>query len=176
MLRRCRLRYGALWAHSGGAGEPTLHGAGVDEAGLLELQIAAREDGEIRNALDVVAGGEFGELLGVDLEDDGLACEVVGDLGHMRCGHAAGAAPGCPEIDEDGDFAVADDLVELRGADGQRLGDGRQRLLAGAAAARVGEVIGGDSVGFSAGRTVSDHRLIWMQQSRFWDQGPGSRV
>jgi len=60
-------------------------------------------------------GRRAGELLGIDFEDNGAAGEVAGDLGDVGRGHAAGAAPGGPEIDEDGNFAVAKDLVELVG-------------------------------------------------------------
>src|SRR5580700_522929 len=56
-----------------GAGKPAFHGVGVDNAGLLKLQGATTEHREVRDALDVVACGQFGEALGVDLEDDGLA-------------------------------------------------------------------------------------------------------
>src|SRR5262249_27355102 len=57
----------------------------------------------------------------------------------------AGAAPLGPEVDEDGDAGVLDDLVEELGVGGDGLVDGRERVFAGAAAAGVGEGVGGDA-------------------------------
>ena len=138
---------------SAGAGEPGFHGVGVDQAGLLEGEVAAAEHCEVRDALDLIACGEFGVLLRVDFEDDGAAGEIAGGLRNVGGGHTAGSAPGGPEIDEDGDAGFADDFVELGGADGDGLGDGRKRILAVAAAASIREVARGDAVGFAASGT-----------------------
>src|ERR1700679_1923515 len=100
-----------------GACEPTLHGVCVHYTCLLELKLAAREYGEVRDAADVIPRGEFGDSPGVDLQHDGAAREVVRHLGNMRRSHMARATPFCPEIHEDGYFAVAHYLVELRKAD-----------------------------------------------------------
>src|SRR6185312_2899170 len=97
----------------GGAREPGFHRVRIDEARLLKLKIAPREDGKVRNALHVEASSERRVLLRVDLEDDGLTGEIARNLRDMRRGHAAGAAPCGPEVHEDGNFAVADDLIEL---------------------------------------------------------------
>jgi hypothetical protein len=164
---------GGVWfsirrQRSGGACEPALHGVGVDQACLLKLKVAAGEYGEVGNALHVVARGELGELLCIDLKDDGLAGEIARDLGDMGRRHAAGTAPGRPEIDEDGNFAVADDFVELLRCDGEGIGDGREWRLAGAAASCIGEVVRRDSIRLSAGWAISDDGhgdvLCWFRR------------
>jgi hypothetical protein len=83
----------------------------------LELKATAREYGEVRNTLNLVSRSKFREPLRVDLKHDGSACEVMRDLGNMRRRHPARATPLCPKIDEDRNFAVANNLVELFGAD-----------------------------------------------------------
>lgn len=90
---------------------------------MLELEPAVGEDSEIGDALDTVTGSEIGVAFGIDLEDDGAAGELAGGLGDVGRSHAAGSAPGGPEIDEDRDFALADNLIEFGGVDFYRLGD-----------------------------------------------------
>src|SRR5580765_4438570 len=107
-------------------GEPAFHRVGVDQAGLLELKVAAGEYREVRYPADVVPGCQFGELLSIDLQHDGPPGEVTGDLGHVRRGHAARTTPCRPEIHEDWDFAVANNFVELRGAHLRGFGHRRQ--------------------------------------------------
>lgn len=97
--------------------QPVLHRVCVHQACLLELKSTAREDSEIRNALDVVSCGQLRVFLRIDFEHYGPTCEISSDLGNMRRRHPAWAAPGCPKIDKDRDFAVANNFVKLRGAD-----------------------------------------------------------
>jgi hypothetical protein len=123
---------------------------------LLELKAATHEDGEVGNALDVIPRGKLRVLFGVDFEDDSLTGEVARDLGDVGRGRTAGAAPGRPKINEDGNFAVADDFVELVGADCDGRGGWGQRRFAGAASAGVGKVPGGNSIWLCAGGAVSN--------------------
>ena len=123
---------------------------------MLEAQLSAAEDGEVGDALNVIAGGQLRVLFGIHFEDEGLAGEVAGGLGDMRSGHAAGSAPGGPEIHENRNFGVAEDLVELGGTDGEGLGDGWEGIFAGAAAACVGQVTGGDAIGLTTGWAGAD--------------------
>jgi hypothetical protein len=118
----------------------------ADEAGLLEDGCAVREDDEVGDTAHLKAGRELGICLGVDLEDDGFAGHIGGGAGDLRGCGSAGTAPGCPEVDEDGDLRVPGDVVEEGGVGGQGLGERWKRGLAGAAAAGVGEVLGGDTV------------------------------
>ena len=83
---------------------------------MLELKATASEYGEVRNSLDVISRGQFREPFGVDLKHHGMAREVQRDLCNMRRCHPARAAPGRPEINEHGNFAVANNFVEFLGA------------------------------------------------------------
>jgi len=115
-------------------------------AGLLLEDAAGFEDDEVRNALDVEAGGEVGVAVGVDFEDDGFAGEVGGDAADLRSDHATRAAPSGPKIDENGDARVAFNVFEGRGIDVEGFGERCERRLAGSAAASVGEVLGRHAV------------------------------
>jgi hypothetical protein len=107
------LHWRTVKAHLGGAREPTLHRIRVHQTGLLELKATVSEYGEVWNALDVIARGKFRELLCVYLEYDGSARKVARDLRNMGRRHPAWPAPGSPEIDEDRNFAVVHNFVEL---------------------------------------------------------------
>ena len=101
----------------GGASQPTLHRARVHQTCLLELKSAVGEHREVRNALDVVSSRKLRVLLCVDLDHDSSPREISSDLSNMGRGHPAWATPRSPEIDEDRDFAFANNFVKLRGAD-----------------------------------------------------------
>src|SRR6476469_5914643 len=100
-------------SESGSAFDPSLHGVGVYQACLLELKAAARKYCEVRNAANVEPRGELREPLCVDFEHDGLSRQIARDLRNVRSGHSAGTAPLGPEINEDGNLAVANELVEF---------------------------------------------------------------
>jgi hypothetical protein len=106
----------AATSSGGCACKPTFHRIGVHQTGLLELKATASEYGEVRNSLDVVSRGKFREAFRVDLKHDGSAREVQCDLCNMRRRHPARAAPGRPEINEHGNFAVANNFVEFLGS------------------------------------------------------------
>ena len=110
-------------------------------------EVAAVEDVEIGDGLDAELGGEGGFGFGVDLEDDGMARHLLGEEFEFRSGHLAGSAPGCPEIDEDGDGGLLDDLGEGVGVDGEGFREGGEESFTVAAAAAMGEMGGGDAVG-----------------------------
>jgi hypothetical protein len=85
-------------------------------------------------------------LLGVYFEDDGVASHVGGGAGDFGCGHAAGTAPVCPEIDQNRDGCGLCDLVEEFGVDLDGLVDGRERVFALAATAGVSQMFCSDAV------------------------------
>ena len=132
------------------AQEPALHRGRIYQACLLELQPAAREHGEVRNALDVVPRCELRVPLGVNLEDDGPSGEIAGGLLYVRRGHAARTAPGRPEIHQHGNLAVTNDLIKLRRADLDGLSHRWQGRLARAASSRVGNVLRRNAIRFPA--------------------------
>jgi hypothetical protein len=70
--------------------------------------------------------------------------------------HPARAAPRSPEINQDWNFAVPDNFVELRGANRNRLGYRRERSFAGAALSGVGKMVRRNSVRLPARRTISN--------------------
>ena len=92
---------------------------------MLELKATASEYGEVWNSPDVVSRGKFRVPFCVDLKHDGSACEVSRDLCDMRGRRSARAAPGRPEINEDRNFAVANNFVEFLGAHLDGLGGRR---------------------------------------------------
>jgi len=141
-----------LWLCSGwsanhhGRLEPRLHLVVADETGLLMHELASGEDGEVRDAADVVAGGELSVLVGVDLEDDGLSSQIGSGAGDFGSCHAARATPLCPEIDEYRHAGMLNHVVKKVDIRRKRFVDGVQCILAGAAAACVCQVRSGDAV------------------------------
>ena len=81
-------------------------------------RLAVREDGDGRDALDAVAGGDL--LLGVDVDLRELdLLRALRDLGlDRRAEGAARPAPGGPEVDDDGMLLGALDHVLLEGGGG----------------------------------------------------------
>jgi hypothetical protein len=114
----------------------------ANETGLLLYELAAGEDGEVGDAAYVVTGRELRVALGVYFEDYGLACGVGGCAGYLGRGCPAGAAPVGPEVDQDWDAGVLDDVVEEGGVGLDGLVEGREWVFAGSATAGVGEVLG----------------------------------
>src|SRR5678815_416805 len=110
----------------------------ADESSLLGDEFAGVEDGKVRDSAHVVPSGEFVVLLGVDLEDEGTALRVDRGLFDLGGGHAAGTAPLGPEVHEDRNAGILDDLVEQGSVGGDRLVDGSELVFAVAAAASVG--------------------------------------
>lgn len=144
------------------ARQPGLHRGGVDQTGLLEGEESVGEDGEVGNPAYVVLRGEGREFLGIDLDDDGASGEIVRSLGDVRSCHAARSAPGCPEIHQDGNLAVANHLLEFVLINLDRIGDWGKRSLARSTASGVGEMGRRNSVGLSARLTIADewHDLL----------------
>src|SRR5579863_5258653 len=95
------------------AGDPTLHGGCIYQARLLELKLTSREHREIGNATDVVLCCQAREPFGVDFHDDCSPSKLSCSLCHVRRRHAARSAPGSPEVRQNRNLAVANDLVEL---------------------------------------------------------------
>jgi hypothetical protein len=126
--------------------EPFLHLMVINQPCLLEDRFAAREDEEVGDASDLVAGGELWVGFGIHFEHDGFAGHVSGGLGYLRGGHAAWSTPLCPEVDKDRDGRVLEDLVKEGRVDREWLGERRQLGLASSAATGSAEVFGGDTI------------------------------
>ncbi len=117
-------------------GEPALHNRCVHQARLLELKLTSREHGEIGNAADVVSCRQARQTFRIDLHHNSTPSEVAGGLRHVRRRHPARPAPGSPEVRQNWNLAVANDLVELLLVDFDGFADCRQLRLAGTAERR----------------------------------------
>ena len=137
----------------------------ADEAGLLLDEVSRCEDGEVGDAADVVACGELGVALGIDFEDECLTGHICGGACDLWGGGAAGATPLGPEVDEDGDAGVADDVVEEGEVDWERLVERGEGIFAGTAAAGIGEVGGVDAVFLLAVFTGSDDGHVRLRRA-----------
>src|SRR6476469_4296222 len=80
------------------ARKPTLHGGCVHQARLLELKLTLREHDKIWNATNVVLCCQVREPFRIDLHHNCTPSELSGGLCHVRRGHTARSAPGCPEV------------------------------------------------------------------------------
>jgi hypothetical protein len=139
-----------------GGFEPAAHLGSGDQTGLLEDHAAVTLHHEVRYGLHAEAGGYVRAVLRIHLEDHRAAGHLLRELLHFRRGHAAGTAPGGPEVRQDGDRGFGDDLRKSRFIDIQRFVQRGKGQFAGAAAAGVGEVFRGNTVSFAAGRAMAD--------------------
>jgi len=64
--------------------------------------LAVAENIQRGNRAYIVLGSEFRIRVDVDFGDDSAPFTLRGDFVERRCHHAAGTAPGCPEIDDHG--------------------------------------------------------------------------
>src|SRR5215472_866666 len=138
--------------------KPALHSRGIYQARLLELKLTSREHCEIGNAADVVLCCQTREPFSIDLHHNCTPREFAGGLGHLRGGHTARSAPGCPEVRQDRNLALANDLVELLLVDFDGFGYCRQLHPAGTAFADIGKVLGGNAIGSTARGAISNQR------------------
>src|SRR5690606_15152820 len=76
--------------------------------------LAAGVDVDRRDAGDAVGLSDLRVLVGVELDDLELVAPLLRELLEDGCDHLAGAAPGCPEVDEDRPVVLQDVLGERR--------------------------------------------------------------
>jgi hypothetical protein len=118
----------------------------AQNARLLPLQFPVAEQGEVGNAAHVVFRRQRRRPLGINLEYQRFSGKTLRCFRNGGSGHFARAAPFCPEIDEHRHLCLVRDLLEKRSIDVNRGTYGRQRLLARATAAGMGEVACGDTI------------------------------
>lgn len=121
-------------------------------AGLPRDRLALVQDEQGRHRLHLEPPTEPWVLVDVDLDELDLSGEVPGDLFESWADHAAGAAPGGPEVDYDGHRGVVSDLGEVAVA---RVDDPGQGLLAVAAS---GPSLGGHGNPVAATAVRAGHR------------------
>jgi hypothetical protein len=138
--------------------KPALHSSCIYQTRLLELKLTSRKHGEIRNAANVVLCCQTRKLFRVDLHHDCAPSEVSGGLCHEGRRRAAWSAPGCPEVRQNRNLALANDLVELLFVDFDRFADWWQVRFAGTAFADSGKVLGENAIGPTAGGAISNQR------------------
>jgi len=76
----------------------------------------------------------------------------------MRRRHLARSAPGSPEVRQNGNLALANDLVELLFVDFDRFADCRQLRFAATAFANIGKVLCGNAIEPTASGAISNQR------------------
>src|SRR3954454_8583563 len=121
---------------------------------------SALEDGHGGDRLDAVLLPRRAIDVGVDLDHQQLSGVAGRHLLHLRGHHAAGAAPGGPEIDEHGQAGLPQQGGQLAPPiDLQRLGRRRQDRAAGAATGLLPQPGVEHPVLPAAGRTAPDQTL-----------------
>ena len=107
--------------------------------------------------MDAELTGDLLLLVGVHFDEEGLASSLGGGFGELGGHHLAGTAPGGPEVDDDGKWALGDERSKGGGAGHfDRCGDQGQIRFAGTAAALLADFGVGDAVGGAAGGTGQD--------------------
>src|SRR5258705_7676757 len=104
-------------------------------AGLPGGHLPAAQDQQGRDGLGPEPLRDLRRGIDVHLDQLDLACQVAGELLERGADHAAGPAPGRPQIDEDRNLGGLGDLAEGRVVG---VSDPRQRPMALAAARRPG--------------------------------------
>ena len=78
--------------------------------GMLEEGYAVLEEDEIRDRVDMILFAKLLLLVHIDLHECDLSVIFLRELLDERADHAARAAPRCPEIHQNGEFAVDDGI------------------------------------------------------------------
>jgi hypothetical protein len=118
----------------------------TNNSGLLLDELSGGEDGKVRDAAYGEPSGELLVLIGVDLEDEGATHHVLCGARDLWGGGATRSAPISPEVDQDGNARVLDNLVKERSIDLHGFVERWQRGFACAATARVRQMVRSDAV------------------------------
>jgi hypothetical protein len=101
--------------------KPLLHLFVSHESGLLKYGTPASHYNEVGDASHLKAGGEPGIGFGVNLENDCFTCHVSRCPRDLGSRGAAGSTPIRPEVDEHRHLRIANNVIEHRRVDGERL-------------------------------------------------------
>jgi hypothetical protein len=139
---------------------------------LLLDEFSGEEHSEVWDAAYGETCGEFRVLIGVDLEDEGATRHVLCGACDLWGGGATRAAPVSPEIDQNGNSRVLDDLVEELSVDLYGFVERRQRKFARTATASVRQVVCSDAISLATALAGSYRRhsftpLDWIHLAGF---------
>jgi hypothetical protein len=129
----------------------------IDHTCLLHNRTASIENDEVRDSAHIEPRRQLRMPLRIHFENDGPTYHVGGGLRHLRSRRPARPAPRSPEIHEHGNARILNDFIEETGIGFEWLIQRRQRTLAGAAAAGVGELRRRHTVASSTYSAGSDY-------------------
>lgn len=156
---------------SGGPGEPRRHLPVIDDSGLLVDDAAVFHHNEIRNVHDAETLCELWPSFCIDFQHDGTTRHLRRGTLNFGRSHSAWTAPGGPEVDQDGNTALGDDLVKGCWIDVHRFGDRGYRGFALPATSVIGEMSRGNPVVLAARCTLANHPDKSIPEASRWRSG-----
>lgn len=118
----------------------------TNNSSLLFDELSGGEYGKVWDAAYGEPRGELLVFIGVDLEDEGETRHILCGARDLWGGGATGAAPISPEVDQDRNACVLNNLVKEHSIDLNGFIERRQRGFACAATAGVGQVVRSNAV------------------------------
>jgi hypothetical protein len=140
--------------------QPGDHLSTIDHAGLLQDDSSVLHHDEIRNTHHVEALRQLRRSFRIHLQYDRAAGHLCRSALNFRCGRSARPAPCSPEIDQDWNASVGDNVVEGIAVDVDGFGNWRQGEFTRATSPRVGEVAARYPVLLSAAGAGTNHSCI----------------
>lgn len=113
---------------------------------LLTNEVAVVEDREVGDTSHIVSGSELGMAFRVDLEYQCLSRHVGSRARDFGSRHTAWAAPGCPEVHQEGNTRFAQNFVEKLNVGFERLICRWQWRFAGSATSGIREMRGRNAI------------------------------
>jgi hypothetical protein len=135
----------------------------TDDSGLLTHQFAARENGEVWNSTNVESSRQLLLLVGVDFEDDGMACHVDSGPRDLWGSSPARSAPLSPEIDKNRNIRTLNDLVEQLVVSLKRFINWQKGNLARTAAACVRKMLRANTISLTTALADSYRRHLHLR-------------
>src|SRR5580704_19421046 len=146
--------------HRRGGTKPGFQDLMTNNSGLLPDELSGGKDGEVWDAAYRESRGELLVLIGVDFHHNGLTRHVLCGARDFWRSCATRTAPVSPEINQDRNARVLDDLVEQCRVDLDGFIEWRQRRFACTATAGVRQVSGGGAIFLATGFAGSNHRHL----------------
>jgi len=112
-----------------------------NDASLLFHKFACRKDSEVGDTAHIEPCGELLVFVGINFQHEGVSRHILRRARNLWSGSATRPTPLRPEVNENGDARVFDNLVEKHSVYLQRLVERWQRSFTRSATACVGKVI-----------------------------------